>query len=392
MDKESLLNRNNKDLTKEEKKEKKRIKKEERTKARQRRKNKKRKVKDTKENFYTLGGRFGDRDPRTKGGIRTLYIRKLTNILLISGLILLIVQVARMVDYQTNNSTPVGTDITFEKSGATVKIADIWTDKQREVTVVKLKYSNKAREVLSLSGDKYNLYFLHTTRHKPDIEMKYGLLGSEGDGYLFIKGKLDKRAYEIVMANALDVLYKDNKDKRSIDIKKLQDKAIEETISNASYTEAKQESIFNKMFQSNKKAPKNDIINFRINAFSENTKVYDGSFLTEDGDIDYGKVVSKTSLSHAVKKLEETLKNEKLERQSYTVSLEEYKDRLKRDKDNKDAADSVKRITKNIEEKDELIEALEKEIEVYKNASFSKDNFGNMQEKFKYFDKQKAGY
>lgn len=379
------MKKNKERLTKEQKREIKRKDKERKVKAKQARKNRNKKYKE-RNNYYLLGGKYGDRDERTKEGIRTLHIRRLSILLLSFGIILFVYKFSAMLDYMTNNSTPVGTQLKFAKSGAPITISEIWTDKQREVTVVKLKYNKKSRSLLSIDGDKYNLYFLHKTNHKPDIQMKYGILGTEGDGYLFIKGKLDKRAYQIFMTNKLGLDYSKKSSKGASDIKILKENEIEETLSNASENNMNEDGVFQNVFKNKKKVPVHDNLNFRLNAYSDNTKVYQGSFLTEDGKIDYGKIVSKTSLVNAINKIENVIKDKKLERQSYTVSLEEYNNRLKRNKDNKDAKASVEKINNNIEKIDESIKLLEKELDRYKNASFSKEDFGNMQEKFEYYD------
>lgn len=380
----NTLKNGKKRLSKEEKKELKRQAKERKVKAKQSRKNRNRASKE-RNNFYLVGGKYGDRDDRTKEGIRALHIRRISIFLLVVGTLLFVFKFSEMLDYMTNNSTPVGTELQFAKSGAPIKISEIWTDKNHEVTVVKLKYNKKARSLLSIDGDKYNLYFLHKPNHKPDIEMKYGLLGTEGDGYLFIKGKLDKRAYQIYMTNTLEINY-DNTSKRSTDINVLKENEIEETLSNVSENTMNEDGVFKNAFKSKKKIPQFDNLNFRLNAYSENTKVYQGSFLDKKGEIDYGKVVSQTSLVNAVEKIENAIKEKKLERQSYTVSLEEYENRLKRNKKDEDTQSSIEKINRDIEKIDSSIKILEQELNRYKKATFSKDDFGKMQEKFEYYD------
>lgn len=377
------------ELTKEEKKELKRKKKEARIKAKQKRG----KRKKTDDNYYIIGGRFGDRDERTKGGIRTLYFRRFTFLLLALGIMMLVYQYAEMIDYKTNNSTPIGTELTFLKSEAPLTILDIWTDKKREVTVVKFKYSDKARQLLSTEGKNYNLHFLHTTKHKPKIEMKYGVLGTEGDGYLFIKGKLDKRAYQIYMANTLNMNYGD--DKALPNISTIQKKSMEEMLSSVSEDTMNESGVITAIqskFKNKEKEHKFDNINFRLNAYSDNTKVFDGTFLTDDNEIDYGKVIKQTSTVNVVKKIAKAIETLQQERQSYIVSLEEYQNRLKRDKKNSDAKENIEKINLRIEKLDTTLDALRKEKERYEKSEFRKEDFGNMQENFEYFDLQKGGY
>lgn len=51
-----------------------------------------------------------------------------------------------------NNTTPIGSSLEFARSGAEITISDVWTDQNRDVTVVKLGYSQNARKLLSTQG------------------------------------------------------------------------------------------------------------------------------------------------------------------------------------------------------------------------------------------------
>ncbi|MBO3081161.1 hypothetical protein [Mammaliicoccus sciuri] len=371
---------------KEELKVKKQKSKQEKVKTKQRIKNKKQNKKTAKE-YYILGGKWGDRDPRTKDGIRTLRLRRISRILLLISVVYFIYMYAELTDYKTNNTTPIGKELTFSKSEASIKIADIWSDKNREVTVVKFRYSGKARDILSLDGKNYNLYFIHNRNHKPKVEMKYGVLGTEGDGYLFIKGKLDRRAYQILIANTLD-LYNGSSNNSSLN--SLKGKSVEKALTQTDIDTMDEDGVLFKKLPliggGKDKTPKFDNLNFRLNAYSENTKIYNGSFLDNNGNIDYGKVISKTSVSEVKDKIDNTIKQKNQERQSLTVSLEEYKNRLKRNKDDKDSRTSIDKINEKIKKTDEELELLEKEKERYEKATFSKKDFGDMQEKFEYYE------
>lgn len=222
--------------------------------------------------------------------------------------------------------------------------------------------------------------------------MKYGILGTEGDGYLFIKGKLDRRAYQIYIANTLNMNYDG---KKAGNVEAIQKRSMEEMLSSVSEDSMDESGVISsilKKFQNKKEKPKFDNINFRLNAYSSNTKVYDSSFLDQDGEIDYGKIIRQTSTVNVIEKIERALKSAELEKQSYTVSLNKYKDRLKRDKKNEDARENIEKIDMNIKKLDNMITALRKEKKRYEESSFSKEDFGNMQEKFRYFDMQKGGY
>ncbi|MCW0998231.1 flagellar biosynthesis protein FliS, partial [Streptococcus anginosus] len=89
-----------------------------------------------------------------------------------------------------------------KSSEAKLKFGGAWTDKNRDVTVVKLGYNKKAREELSTKGTQYKLFVVdNDNKIQKHAKISYGILGTQGDGFLIIDGKLDKKAYQIVMTN-----------------------------------------------------------------------------------------------------------------------------------------------------------------------------------------------
>ena len=98
-----------------------------------------------------------------------------------------------------NNTTPIGSSLEFARSGAEITISDVWTDQNRDVTVVKLGYSQNARKLLSTQG-KTITYMATKEKDRPKkLEMSYGMLSTDGDAFLFLKGKLEERAYQVLL-------------------------------------------------------------------------------------------------------------------------------------------------------------------------------------------------
>lgn len=153
---------------------------------------------------YEIINGMWDKTKRTKAGMRHLITLLSLIVIFVVGVMLYGYKSHDYKMYQMNNTTEIGSDLKFTKSESTVKIDDVWTDENRDVTVVKLGYDNKARDLLSTKGKNYNLYMV-TDGDKPDVKLKYGMLGTEGDGFLFIKGKLDKKAYQLYIANTVEL-------------------------------------------------------------------------------------------------------------------------------------------------------------------------------------------
>src|SRR5699024_11230347 len=77
-----------------------------------------------------------------------------------------------------SNTTPAGEELKFSNSEAKLNFGGAWTDKKRDVTVVKLQYNKKAREELSTKGTQYKLHIVDDSNKVQDkIKMSYGILG-----------------------------------------------------------------------------------------------------------------------------------------------------------------------------------------------------------------------
>ncbi|WP_150879535.1 flagellar biosynthesis protein FliS [Staphylococcus aureus] len=348
---------------------------------------KKIKVKDTpKTKYRIIGGLLGDKDKRTRSAIWWVVIRLLCGAGLVLGIIWF-VQGKSAMNYEIkNNTTPIGTQLEFSKNEAKVNIKDVWTDKKRDVLVVKLGYTNGARKMLPTDGVNYNLTLLTNNGKTPKLSGSYGMLGTEGDGYLFLKGDIDKEAYQLVIANQLQLSSGSPDSDTNTKGSEISGDSIEKELSKASFEEADDKGVLFNKFTGKDSEPKFDNVNFRVNGFSKSTNVYDGSFLKQDGSIDYGKVVSKTSVDKAINRIDEKIKKSEDKLKTYEVSKEEYEKRVKKNKKDKDAKKSVEDVKKSIENEEEAIKELKESKRVYEESDFDKSDFGEMQEKMKFME------
>lgn len=345
--------------------------------------------KKSNEPEYEIINGMWDKTKRTKAGMRHLITLLSLVVIFVLGVMLYGYKSHDYKMYQMNNTTKIGSDLQFTKSEATVRIDDVWTDENRDVTVVKLGYDNKARDLLSTKGKNYNLYMV-TDGDKPPVKLKYGMLGTEGDGFLFIKGQLDKKAYQLYIANTVELTTgegissgTETDEDSTTDGESASQDSIEKSLAKTSDEDVDDNGIM--LFNNNNKdnEPKVDNINFRINPYSETTKVHKGSFLNKDGSINYSKVVSATSIDSAIKNIDKKIdkKNENLKK--LHVSLDEYKDRLKTNKGDASAKANIEEVNEAIKVEEEQLQNLKSSKERYEKADFDKSSFGDMQEKFK---------
>lgn len=338
----------------------------------------------TKDQYSIIGGLLGDKDKRTRHGLRIMLATFLGVLFLLTGLGSYIYQLGNYNYYLVNNTTPIGSSLEFARSGAEITISDVWTDQNRDVTVVKLGYSQNARKLLSTQGKNYNLYMATKEKDRPKkLEMSYGMLSTDGDAFLFLKGKLDERAYQVFIANQVSLISGDDTADDDTKVNVNEADSVTKALSQYSMNDVNNEGVIS---FGKKAKPVNtpDNINFRINPYSDSTNVYQGSFLTKDGDIDYSKVVAVTSKNNVVSKLEDQLNASNTNIKEIEATKAEYLERLQQNPDDKDSQESIRQLDSRMETEIKAINDTQKLIDQYKNADFNKDSFGDMKTTFKY--------
>lgn len=344
---------------------------------------KNRKTADGKPIFDIMGGLLGDKEKRTYEGGRYLLITLALVLLLASSIGYFMVGKSKYNYWSLNNTTAPGTTLAYSRSLAPVTIASVWTDKNRDVTVVEFKYDDTAKNLLSTKGKNYNLYLATDKKDpNPKVEkMEYGLLGTEGNGYLFIKGKLKPRAYQIYIANTLEFTSETSDVSTSTTVSDI-DESVTKKISEVSLSDISDNGIAE---DKEKKAdePVADNINFRINNYSVNTKVFKGSFLDANGDIDYSAILKNTNIKTLIDFTNKQIEKSEHQLTILDVGLKEYQDRLRQNPEDLQAKENIETTKTSIEEEKKVLRELEQTKAKYVTADFDKSSFGEMQEKFK---------
>lgn len=329
-----------------------------------------------KNNRSIIGGILGDRDKRTKRAINTFLFFLLATFLTVSGIIMFFYQYNNYSWFLVNNTTPIGTELKFSRTGATVSISDVWTDKERDLTVVKLNYSGGAYQVLSTNGSNYNLYLATKLKDRPEnLTMSFGMLSTDGDAFLFIKGRLDERAYQIFIANQLDLVSANSiTDDSDANINK--NESITKSLSQYSMNTVDSKGVL--FFKDNTQTTNVDNINFRINPFSSTTNVYQGSFLNDKGEIDYSKVVAVTSTKTVLEKLRTTLEEKKETVKKIDSTMKEYRERLESNPEDSNSIENIKQLETKKQELETDILKTQETLTMYEEAEFDQDSFGKM--------------
>lgn len=342
------------------------------------------------ENFAMFRGIIGDRDYRTYQGMINGILVIVAFIIGVFGIYFTTNGLSKYNFDLENNTNPIGDELEFSRSEAKLKFGGAWTDKNKEVTIVKLNYNDKARQMLSTKGSKYKIFVVDDKRKlKGKVKMSYGILGTKGSGFLFINGKLDKKAYQVILTNQLDITPTESDDSSvssssgGVDSnpEDLSQTELEESVSKIDKNDINKKGHIN--FDKNSHKPNVDYIDFRVNTYSKSTKVMNESFRKPNGEIDYAKALDKTTTKKAVENVDKSIKEENQKNKNDEIRLNEYKDRVKQNKDDEDAKEEIKSIKKDIKERDEKIEKYKKLKSRYENEDFDKSSFGDMQENYK---------
>lgn len=363
-------------------------------KAKKKKPKKKRKKKRFEGKPQMFHSMWGDKDKRTKRNVIFLVMLVATIIGAIITTIWLISGFYKYHQYQKNNTTEIGTELEYSKSGAKVTISSVWTDTNRDVAMIRLSYDKTARNLLSTNGKNYKLYLIDKNGTKPkDLHLAYGVLGTEGDGYLFVKGNLEEQAYTFLITNQVELDAgsdagasadddpTSSSDVISQDADDVTTDSIKSSLAEVGEEDIDDNGILN--FSNKTATPDLDYITFRVNAFSDSTKVYKGSFLDDKGEIDYQKLIRQTSLQQKVKQIDEKIKQKEKQDDVYGESIKEYDSRLKENKDDEVAKENLENVKESRKQINEELENLKKIREKYEQANFGREDFGEMQTDYK---------
>lgn len=345
------------------------------------------KVKKRRKKFQASGSRrnkpeilksiFSDRDVRTRQSGRHAFIYFLLLFAAVFCVVMMINGGKNMYKDTIMNTSKIGSELLFPLSQSKVNLGDVYTDKNHDLTVVRLSYGKGSHKNLPADGENYEV--LLKSKQKKDIEASYGLLGSNGDGYLFIKGDMGKQPFQIGLRNKLKLSTGKSDDgtgKESFTTEKSVDNENEmiDAITGTGEQSTNKNGIYD-MFKDKSEKPKYDAINFRINSHSKTTKVYNGSFLNEDGSIKYGEIVKQMNVKSSVDKINKNINSLEGKIETYDVSIEEYEKRVKKDKHNTEAKSDLKETRDTKNKAEASLETLKELKEQYKKYEFTKDSF-----------------
>lgn len=332
---------------------------------------------------------FSDKDPRTRKSGR----HALTYLILLGGAIFCLVMTINgfknMYHDTITNTSKIGKKLTFPLSEAEVTLGAVYTDKKHDLTVVRLNYDNQSRNILPSNGADYDV--LLKSKDKKNVKATYGILNPRGDGYIFIKGDMGNQPFEVGLRNKQTILADGNKanndsssDSSDLGTDKVEDKdELVDSITTPKEKKENESELVEWFTSDDEDKPSNDAFRFRINAHSKSTKVYDGSFLDDSGNIKYDDVIKQMNRKETIKQYDKEIaelegKDGLIEQQNAVIK--ENKKKLKKDKENADAKGSLEKAKTNKRNLEKKLDTYKQNRENISNFNVTKDDFEIMSE------------
>lgn len=334
---------------------------------------------------------FSDKDPRTKQGGR----HTLTYLLLFSGVILCMLMTINgfknLYHDTITNTSKIGKELNFPLSDTKLNLGAVYTDKSHDLTVIRLNYSNAARNVLPSNGADYDL--LLKSKTKKNVKATYGILNPGGDGYIFIKGDMGNQPFAVGLRNKQTLLAKgvnanDSSDSESdshgISSDPIKDKGdLVDSITTPQQKKMSENKLVKWFMSDDENKGQYDADTFRINSYSKTTKVYNGSFLDSNGNIKFDEIIKQMNRKETIASLDkeiEKLEGENGEIQAQQAVIDEKKKKLKKDKNDADAKGELEKAKRSKETIEKKLNAYKDKKNDISNFNVSKDDFEIMSE------------
>ena len=334
---------------------------------------------------------FGDLSTRTKN------ISKYAISIMVAVMIFIVCIPWYLIGNHTFNqivlrsSSPIGTQLTFNRSQADVQIADIYTDKKKNVLIVRIRVDNVAQSRLPFKGSDYKVYIASkSTNDLKSMPILFGRMSTDGDMFLMIPKPTDT-VYSIFIQNKnfIGEGTIDSKDKSTKEVADLSDNSIAAALSSYRYDDNK-----NSTSKGTYKitTDDNDTVSFRltINPASKDEnyrpKVINANLLKKEGNaevFDFDAFFNKVFKESALKELDkqyEQLAQTKLRQEK---TLRDYQERYAANANDTTAKSQIDSITSKINDTENQLSVLSKKIADYKNLTYSDDLFKNLQTKAK---------
>lgn len=289
------------------------------------------------------------------------------------------------------SSSPIGTQMTFNRSQADVKIGDIYTDKNGDVLIARISVDTTAQAKLPYKGSDYKVYIASkSTNGLKSMPILFGRMSTDGDMFLVIPKPTDT-VYSIFIQNKnfIGEGSLSASDKDTSEVADLSDNSIAAALSNYKYddnTKSKSRGTYQIA------SDDNDTISFRltINPASKDEsfrpKVINADLLKKDGDtesFDFDAFFNKVFKESALKKMTAQYKVLSDNKARLEKTLRDYQERYAENENDTTAKAQIESVSSQIKDAENQLNELGDKISSYQNLKYDSSMFTNLQTKAK---------
>lgn len=290
-----------------------------------------------------------------------------------------------------SSSTPIGTQLKFERSNAQIKLSGIYTDKKNDVLIARLTPEDNGNRKLPFKGKDYKIFIYNNGLiSNSKMPILFGRLSTDGDMFLVIPKPL-KTVYSIFIYNTKYVDTGKNLEQSTTldndnNIARLGEenisKSITKALSNFNYTDVTTSNAYK--IEGNE----NDVISFRLGlAPILDTKDYKpvkiNERLLDNNVFNFEKFFNAVFKKYALKVLNNKYEYNSDRMRRLKDTQEEYNERLAQNPDDTDAQNGLQEVESNIERLDKDLEDILKQKQEYVRLGYNPKMFSNILTKAK---------
>lgn len=143
-----------------------------------------------------------DGSPRTKQISRPAIVTLALMLIIAISIVWMMIGNGRFVSKMRNSSTPVGTELNFSLSDASLQLSGLYTDKDKDVLIARLTPDEQAMQVLPYKGTDYSVLVKSNAigSKYETVPVLFGQMSTDGDMLLIFPKPTDD-VYTFVIVN-----------------------------------------------------------------------------------------------------------------------------------------------------------------------------------------------
>lgn len=339
---------------------------------------------------------FGDLSERTKNISKYVFQTIVLTIIIIISIIWLIQGNMKYSSVIKRTSSPIGSQMTFARSNATLTLKDVYTDKDKNVLIVRLAPTNSSDVNLPYKGTDYQLYLsAKSLDGKKETQVIFGKMSTDGDMFLIIPNPSED-VYSVYIKNtkfiSSDSALNGNNSGKSSNTADIGNGVTEDDT--LSVSKALSQYQYQSIEDANKnkatnayqiQSDDNDAITFRVTTKPQfdtdeyKVKTINANLINKENEFDFSEMFDTLFKDSAIKQLKSDHKNILERMKVLKVQLDEYQQRIEENPADQNAKSSLSSGNTKYEELQNEADDVAEKITSYQNLKYNDKYFDNIQ-------------